>query len=198
MRLRLCFCLFVFPLMIGLTGCQATPFANRGAAKATPVAESPITGAAIAVTSLDAAPAERGTAQSPAPKAAPAATGTRPTATAPAAPEPEATTQPIADVPEPASPPSEAVAAEPVVPVAVKTAAHLACEKGGGRWSVAGGGTAAFCQSPTRDAGKSCRKSTDCTGYCLEKSRTCAPVTPMLGCHDILNEAGRMLTQCIN
>lgn len=82
--------------------------------------------------------------------------------------------------------------------VVVKSAQHLACEARGGRWSSAGSTAASFCQTVTRDAGKSCRAASDCTGYCLAKSRSCAPVTPMFGCHEILNDSGRMLTECIN
>ncbi|PJF11180.1 hypothetical protein [Pseudorhodobacter sp. MZDSW-24AT] len=174
MRVRLLLPLLLLPV---LAACQVLPGAL--ARDATVEAQAnPITGGAIAVTSLDAPAA----APASAPAAAPAAV-----------PAPEASPETAA------SPPAEApAAAEPVAPVAVKTAAQLACERRGGRWSVAGGGAAAFCQSPTRDAGQSCRAATDCTGYCLAKSGTCAPVTPMLGCHDILNDQGRMLTQCIN
>ncbi|MDO8883454.1 hypothetical protein [Pseudotabrizicola sp.] len=171
---------FVVCALLGLAGCQALPFGNRGGAEPAAAVESPITGGEIAVTSLDGA----------APLAAKAVPPPDDQDPAPLAPVPDK----MPDAPSGAAP----AAAEPVAPVAIKTAAHLACEKRGGRWSVAGGGSAAFCQSPTKDGGKSCQKSTDCTGYCLEKSRTCAPVTPMLGCHDILNETGRMLTQCIN
>ncbi|MCU0899024.1 MAG: hypothetical protein MUC82_00860 [Cypionkella sp.] len=183
MRFRL-----ILPLLIlaVLAGCQSLPFGTGGEGAATP-APSPITGAEIATTSLDgpSAPAPSASAATPATGAA------RPPEAAAAAP-------PEAAPPEAEAPEADIGAAEPVAPTVVKTEAHLACERRGGLWSVAGGGAAAFCQTPTRDAGKSCRASTDCTGYCLEKSRTCAPVTPMLGCHDILNEQGRMLTQCIN
>jgi hypothetical protein len=184
MRLHLFF--FLLLACIGVSGCQTTPFAGGQAPDASAVAQSPITGGAIAVTSLDAPKA------APVPRSAVAAPAAEP------AVAPKAETGPQSVPPEAKATPPAVEVAEPVAPVILKTAAHLACEKRGGRWSVAGGGSAAFCQSPTKDAGKSCRKSTDCTGYCLEKSRTCAPVTPMLGCHDILNEAGRMLTQCIN
>ncbi|MFN4130262.1 MAG: hypothetical protein ACK4GC_10685 [Paracoccaceae bacterium] len=189
MRLRLILPLVMMPVLLGLAGCQALPGARGGVEPATAQA-SPITGGEIAVTALDAPP-------SPAP-----AQGAAPLSDVAEA-EPPALSPALSPVPDTmpdATPQPDAagVAAEPVAPVVVKTAAHLACEKRGGRWSVAGGGTAAFCQTPTKDAGKSCKASTDCTGYCLVKSGTCAPVTPMLGCHDILNEQGRMLTQCIN
>jgi hypothetical protein len=188
MRMRLISCAVI---ILGLAGCQAFPGGNRDGAGPAAGAISPIAGGEIAVTSLDA-PAPAAVAAAPGSGAPGASENEDP---APLAPVPDkmpdaspAATQ-AADVP---------AAAEPVAPVVIKSAAHLACEKRGGRWSVAGGGSAAFCQTPTKDAGKSCRKSGDCSGYCLEKSRTCAPVTPMLGCHDILNETGRMLTQCIN
>lgn len=191
MRLRLLVTAALLPAFMALAGCQMLPGAGGGAPAASSGA-SPITGEAIAVTSLDAPTqgvAEAPVAAAAAPGAAPAANPTAeeiPPAADPASAE--------AAPPETADP----LAAEPVAPAVIKSPSHIACERRGGRWSVAGGGAAAFCQTPTRDGGKSCRASTDCTGYCLEKSRTCAPVTPMLGCHDILNEAGRMLTECIN
>ena len=201
MRLKLICVAAMASVLLGLAGCQALPGALRGAVSAGATfgatagdrVENPVTAGPIAVTSLDdpvpvpggARGGALGGAQTPPP--------------AKDVPEEEGDPTPLAPLPDRMpdadTPPQTA---EPVAPVVIKTASHLACEKRGGRWSVAGGGTAAFCQSPTRDAGKSCLKSTDCAGYCLEKSRTCAPVTPMLGCHDILNETGRMLTQCIN
>ena len=183
MRLRLILPLMLLPV---LAGCQALPGAGGREAPATAQA-SPITGSDIAVTSLDAPEAGSATL-APVPASASAA----------APPAAEAEPAALSQVPDSMPQADAPAAAEPVAPAAFKTAAHLACEKRGGRWSVAGGGAAAFCQTPTKDAGKSCRASTDCAGYCLVKSGTCAPVTPMLGCHDILNEQGRMLTQCIN
>ena len=177
MRLRLILPIVMIPVLLGLSGCQALQGAGRGGADTETAQNSPITGGQISVTTLDAtAPPDADSSEPP-----------------PLSPVPA--TLPQSDAPAADSTP---VTAEPVAPVEIKTASHLACEKRGGRWSVAGGGTAAFCQTPTNDAGKSCKASTDCAGYCLEKSVTCAPVTPMLGCHDILDEAGRMLTQCIN
>ncbi|MBN2631641.1 MAG: hypothetical protein JXR75_14010 [Rhodobacteraceae bacterium] len=157
-------------LVLALGGCQMALPGKGGKAE---ISESPITGGEIVVTALDdAAPADA-PAEVLGPKiAAPDK--------APEKPVPEVET------------------AAPAAPVAVKTAAQLACEKRRGVWSSTGAGKAAFCQTPTRDGGKSCRASSDCSGYCLAKSGTCAPVSPMLGCHDILDDAGRMLTQCIN
>lgn len=74
----------------------------------------------------------------------------------------------------------------------------MACERKKGVWTQAGTTGAAFCQRPTRDGGKSCRASGDCEGYCLARSRTCAPITPMFGCQEILNDDGRVLTECLN
>ncbi|MDO9637853.1 MAG: hypothetical protein Q7J44_04860 [Pseudotabrizicola sp.] len=176
MRLHLIPRALILLVLLALAGCQALPGVKRGGDAA--VAQSPVTGGEIVVTSLDSAPL---------PAAAEAEA-------VPLSPVPDS----MPDAPVATADAANAPIAEPVGPVAVKSAAHLACEKRGGIWSAAGGGTAAFCQTPTRDAGKSCKAATDCTGYCLSQSGTCAPVTPMLGCHAILDEQGRMLTQCIN
>lgn len=74
-----------------------------------------------------------------------------------------------------------------------------ACEKSGGRWG--GGGAAGFfvCYKTTRDAlVKSCRAATDCEGLCLARSRSCVPVTPLFGCHSILDTNGQPETICID
>jgi cell wall-associated NlpC family hydrolase len=197
MRLRPFLPFVILPAMLALSACQILPTGGRDGGEKS-AAASPITGGEIAVTSLDGPDAGEKVQKPAAPPAVPpppATAGAEPAADAAAKPPAPAAGAESAKDTATADP---ALEAKPVEPTVVKTAAHLACEKRGGRWSIAGGGTAAFCQTPTKDAGKSCRKSTDCSGYCLEKSRTCAPVTPMLGCHDILNETGRMLTQCIN
>ncbi len=173
-------------LMLALGGCQMALPGKSGKAE---VSENPITGGQIEVTSLDdAAPAAP-------PSVEDAAASAATLAEAPAAAPGSKTAQPETTAEEPAP---KVETAAPVAPVAIKSAAHLACEKRRGVWSSTGAGKAAFCQTPTRDGGKSCRAASDCTGYCLAKSGTCAPVSPMLGCHDILDDAGRMLTQCIN
>ncbi|THD84703.1 hypothetical protein E7811_02920 [Aliigemmobacter aestuarii] len=83
----------------------------------------------------------------------------------------------------------------PEVPEALKSAAQRACERGGGTYSKAK--SAFLCVRPTRDAGKSCRTGRDCDGYCLARSRTCAPIAPLLGCHEIILDNGVRTTQCL-
>ena len=74
----------------------------------------------------------------------------------------------------------------------------LACQKSRGSWLPAGRGGAMVCTHFTADAGKSCRKASDCEGYCLARSNTCAPITPMLGCTEILQADGAKVTLCID
>ncbi len=73
-----------------------------------------------------------------------------------------------------------------------------ACERRGG-W-VARGGLAGthVCFEKTRDAGKACREADDCEGLCLARSRSCAPIRPLFGCHEILAENGMPVTLCID
>ena len=159
---------------------------------------NPITGDAVETTSLDAAPKSDTLGDVTKPQSG------------------EGGDEKLADMPSPkqrpvtdmnktevgVDPVKAASASEPPAPKLAaappKSASQLACEKAKGVWTLAGSGSAAFCQKPTRDGGKQCRASTDCEGYCLARSRTCAPITPMFGCQDILNEDGRMLTQCID
>ena len=180
----------ILPVLMALGACQfALPGgAGKTVANGAEAQAKPITGDDISVTSLDApSPGDGADASAP---AQPTAT---PLAAAPAQEDAPAATSDAAEVAPDAAP--EAV---PEKPAEVKSQAHLLCEKKGGVWSNVGSTFASFCQTPTRDGGKSCRKESDCEGYCLAKSGTCAPIAPLFGCNDILTEEGRMLTQCIN
>lgn len=107
----------------------------------------------------------------------------------------EAASDPATEA-EPAPPTDPAaVEAEPAPPPAPQSAEALACEKKGGDWS--GIGSLRTCVIPTRDSGKSCDREGDCEGLCLARSGTCAPVKPLLGCNEILQDNGVRATLCI-
>ena len=89
----------------------------------------------------------------------------------------------------------EAAAPPPQEPV--KSASQIACEKKGGRFANAGNSTTFVCVRETRDGGKSCSRETDCEGLCLARSRSCSPITPVLGCQEILTQDGIRVTQCV-
>jgi hypothetical protein len=72
------------------------------------------------------------------------------------------------------------------------------CEDHGGRFGKAGSSGLLACFETPRDAGKSCSRSTQCESACLARSQTCAPVKPLFGCNEILNEAGTRQTQCLD
>lgn len=142
-----------------------------------PGGPSPITGGEISVTPLDA--------PSPAPEAKPDP------ATEPA--KPDLATEPAK--PEPAKPAPETPPAAPPPPQ--MSPEELACTDKGGLWGAVGKGGAA-CLMPTRDGGKQCRKESDCDGYCLARSGTCAPYSPMFGCNEIVQDNGVVVTLCID
>lgn len=150
-----------------------------GQAKAPPV--NPIMGEAIATTSLDAAP---GTAK---PDMADRAVASDP------AEKPKTDTTEVAEKAAP-----EAVETAPEPPPEPQSPAEAKCLKSGGLWSKAGEGSAQACVKRTKDAGKRCTKQTQCEGLCLARSGTCAPITPMFGCNDILQADGRMVTLCLD
>lgn len=106
-------------------------------------------------------------------------------------PAAEATGEAVPPKPEPV-----AVAEPP--PVKVKSAGQIACEKRGGSFVSAGKSGAKTCQTRTRDSGKQCRRESDCEGVCLARSRSCAPVKPLLGCHEILQDDGYRVELCID
>ncbi len=148
---------------------------------------NPITGDAIAVTSLDA-PQAAGTVD-PAKPAADVAKPAKP-----------ATAQPAPPQPDPASVDPGAAAVPPVAeePARELGPEEVACVKKGGQWSVAGKAGGMSCVRRMRDAGKSCRKKSDCEGDCLARSNTCAPIAPLFGCNEILQDNGVMVTLCID
>mgnify|MGYP000736834815 CR=1 FL=1 len=109
------------------------------------------------------------------------------------APEPSQDTDPARDaVAEgPAEPVPDAAPEPPPDP------ATLACRASGGQMLPGPLGQGRVCVRPTGDSGRACASATDCSEACLARSRTCAPFTPLLGCHEILDRAGRPLRQCI-
>lgn len=72
-----------------------------------------------------------------------------------------------------------------------------ACERRGGNWALTPGKNAFACFLQTRDANKRCDSADDCSGLCLARSRTCAPVDPLFGCHEILTSEGVRQTLCV-
>lgn len=72
-----------------------------------------------------------------------------------------------------------------------------ACEKDGGRWGRVPNSENFVCYRITRDANMRCSAKSDCEGLCLARSRTCAPQTPLYGCHEVLSSSGQRQTLCI-
>ena len=99
---------------------------------------------------------------------------------------PETTAEAPQDPPKPSSKPFDANAD-----------ARKTCERCGGTFSKTGAGLF-ICVNRTRDATKSCSSSTQCEGACLARSGTCSPVTPLIGCHDIVTDNGSMARVCID
>jgi len=71
------------------------------------------------------------------------------------------------------------------------------CLENGGRFGRGGVSGSFACYQNTRDAGQSCSAGSDCQGLCLARSRTCAPVTPLFGCQQVLTNSGVQATLCI-
>ena len=152
---------------------------------------SPISADEIVVTSLDAPAGEAATPMK-------AQIGTVAAAPAPeAGPEGVAEDATAEDVPAADLPAAEATAEEVVTPAVLKSPEQVKCEKQGGIWARAGKSEARTCVKQTRDGGKQCTRGSQCEGLCLARSGTCAPVTPLFGCNEILEDDGRRVTLCI-
>ena len=87
--------------------------------------------------------------------------------------------------------------ATPPPPEPVKSPSRIVCEKKGGRFAKAGNATPVVSVRETRVGGKSCRRETDCEGLCLARSRSCSPITPVLGCQKSLTRDGLRVTECV-
>ena len=75
--------------------------------------------------------------------------------------------------------------------------ARAQCLKKGGSFAKTRAG-GFVCVTNTSDALKTCTKSSQCEGACLARSRSCSPVAPLIGCHEILTDSGRLATVCID
>ena len=84
----------------------------------------------------------------------------------------------------------------PVIGESNLAAVRAACLASDGRFSAPASDQGFICFLTPPDAGKSCLKSTDCTAECLARSRTCTPITPLLGRHEIFTATGYVVTQC--
>ena len=84
------------------------------------------------------------------------------------------------------------------VPEALKTEAHLACERKGDLWVKAGKSGASTCVKRTKDSGKRCTTGKQCKGECLARSGTCAPYQPLFGCNEVLQDNGMRTTLCLD
>lgn len=171
--------------LILLAGCRA----DRPDAAAV---DLPAVAGAIEVAPLDA----------PSSGAAPGTPMAVPAKRAAATPTPKISAEALAeDIPatpsETEALPKEVMAPPPPPPPPLKPASQIACEKTGGRFARAGNSTTFVCLRETRDGGKSCRRETDCEGLCLARSRSCSPITPVLGCQEILTQDGLRVTQCV-
>ncbi|MDZ7906757.1 MAG: hypothetical protein U5N55_14045 [Cypionkella sp.] len=148
---------------------------------ATPPTNPTTTNAAPRANQNTQSAAEIGAAAAAALKAG--AASTTPTKT-PAAITPSATT-PNATTPS-AAPPKEPSSPE-----------EAACIKDNGRWGRAGKSSAMACFYPSKDAGKSCSKESDCTSQCLARSRSCAPFWPIFGCTEVIQNDGAVVKLCL-
>jgi hypothetical protein len=192
----------LFPLGFALivtalvAGCQLSA-PGKGAGPDGDVTPNAVAGDAIEVTALDAPPPAGAPTAAVAEGAAiavadgPAQVQATDPAVEPAA---EATADPA---PQPEAEPAAEPALAPVAPAEVKTEAQLACEKRKGKWSPVGSGILRTCIFETGDGGKQCDRESQCEGVCLARSRTCSPITPLLGCHEILQDNGARVTLCI-
>ena len=71
------------------------------------------------------------------------------------------------------------------------------CERSGGRWGEVANGIAFVCYRTQPDANQTCETSRDCAGMCLARSRSCSPIKPFYGCHEVISDSGLLQTVCL-
>lgn len=182
-------------LSLGLAGLlSACVLPGAGPDGVTPNA---ITGGEIEVTALDALPTAPGTDPAMIDIPPGADDGAKAQSAAPAASAETEVEPPAEPAPQPDL--AEAVPEEvpEVVPEVKKSDLQIACEKKKGTWTSAGG-KSRVCLFNTKDAGKQCTRESDCEGACLARSGTCAPIRPLLGCNEILQDNGARVTLCLD
>jgi hypothetical protein len=140
----------------------------------------------------DPAPTELA-AREPEPAEPPAPPGTgAPVVIIPEVPQP---LTPAAPAPPAAAPPAAAPTAAAENPLLAQQRA--ACAREGGRLQSLASGLVT-CIRTTRDGGRRCTQASVCEGLCLARSGTCAPITPLFGCHEVLVAPGARVTQCLD
>jgi hypothetical protein len=166
-------------------------------------APTPITGDAIAVTPLDgpatSAPPVSGKVAPGKPAASPPAVTVQvPDKTTPR-PKPRPADLSAAQNAPPANPPANPPTQTPDPQAAAKPVPpeQALCEKAGGQWAEMPASSGRICLHRTRDAGKVCHRKRDCQGECLARSGTCSPITPLVGCNDVLQADGTEVTLCL-
>ncbi|MEO0990928.1 MAG: hypothetical protein AAFX00_08275 [Pseudomonadota bacterium] len=73
-----------------------------------------------------------------------------------------------------------------------------ACEQQGGRFGAGGRPNTQVCYVPEPDANKRCESADECSGYCLARSGTCTPVTPIFGCIEVFTSRGERVERCLD
>ena len=86
-------------------------------------------------------------------------------------------------------------APEPEAPILARQRRDCAAQ--GGQLQPRGAGLF-VCARNTRDSGQRCSANAECEGLCLARSATCAPFTPLFGCHEVLLAPGVRVTQCLD
>lgn len=99
-------------------------------------------------------------------------------------------------LPSPVAPPP-ATATAPLASQSLSPAGQR-CEARGGIYAASPSGGVFTCLKRTRDGGQPCDQDRDCEGQCLARSRTCAPLDPLLGCNEVLQDDGYVVNLCLN
>ena len=55
-----------------------------------------------------------------------------------------------------------------------------------------------ICTKPTPDAGKACKKASDCSAICMADTMTCSTVSPQFGCFGLIEEDGHRVDLCVD
>jgi hypothetical protein len=83
-------------------------------------------------------------------------------------------------------------------PETLDAAARAQCESAGGMVMIAGLSGNEFCAARLPDAGQSCARASDCSGYCSAETRTCSTYQSPFGCYSFLDVEGQEVSICVD
>lgn len=86
----------------------------------------------------------------------------------------------------------------PPAGAALTEAERVDCLEHGGKLGRGGMLGNEICYRATPDAGKSCKKASDCSGACMADTMSCSKLSPQFGCFEMMTDDGQKVGLCVD